>query len=131
MILRKIMILIETCRRLHEATRYEWNLGGTPKEGYDGPWGLVEGIERWEETSHWGNAKARIEKLLGRRLTGREITALSLAVNYGPTPLLKEREREILRTFMARDAETCPPKGYNWSWYELGDVFCHIYNALL
>ena len=73
---------------------------------YGGKRTLASGkiIDEWNSFS---GCKTELEERLGRRLNQAEVTILSLAVGFGPTPKLSQPMREsAMETLWSRRTET-------------------------
>ena len=93
--------------------------------------GFYSGVWKDETTGKTGvswnsftGAKNELEKKLCRKLSKAEITILSLAVGFGPTPCLSEEMRNIAfeSLWSRKKPEQCPG-----SFAKLMDVLCSFW----
>ena len=69
--------------------------------------------KKFESWNSYTGAKQILENKLNRKLTSAEVTILSLAIGYGPTPYLANKMREeAMDTLWARHPETRQPGCY-------------------
>ena len=93
--------------------------------------GFYSGIWKDEKTGKSGQAwnsftgaKSELEKKLGRMLTKAEVTILSLAIGYGPTPCLTNEMRAIaFESLWTRQK----PEQRPGSFAKMMDVMCSFY----